>query len=121
MKKTAFILFFLLLLAQPVWALSADGRTDMKPMARMGYVMMRGLGGAAGLPFEISGTFVREHRMHPRLWPVTFVPRLLNNLFIRTASIVNDVVIFPFVAPFTNDLSPFTEAFDLPEFPWQSE
>ena len=121
MKKTAFIFLFLLVAAQSAWALSTDGRTDKKPMARVGYVMMRGLGGAAGLPFEISGTLAREYRMHPRLWPITWVPRLVNNLLIRTASIVNDIVVYPFVAPFTNDLSPFTEAFDLPEFPWQSE
>ena len=121
MRKTIFILSFLFVAAQPAWALSEDGRTDKGPVARVGYVMMRGLAGAAGSPFEISGTLRREYRTHPHLWPVTWIPRLGTNLLIRIASIVNDVGIFPFVAPFTNDLSPFTEAFDLPEYPWQNE
>ncbi len=121
MKKTALIFSFLLMLARPAWALSTDGRTEMKPVARVGYVMMRGIGGAAGIPFELSGTLARETRMHSRLWPITWVPRLANNLIIRTASIANDIAIYPFAAPFTNDLSPSTEAFDLPEFPWQKQ
>ncbi|HLD50085.1 MAG TPA: hypothetical protein VJC08_02690 [bacterium] len=121
MKKTVLIFSFLLLVARPAWALSTDGRTDRKPMARVGYVMMRGVGGAVGLPFEISGTFAREYRAHPRLWPITWVPRLINNLVIRTASSATDMAVFPFAAPFTNDLSPSTEVFDLPEYPWQRE
>ena len=121
MKKTVFILSLLLMVSQPAWALSTDGRTTLGPLARVGYVMMRGAANAAGLPFEIPGTIVREYRMHSRLWPVTWMPRFFTNVCIRVSSITNDIVFFPFVAPFTNDLSPFTEAYDLPEYPWQSE
>ena len=123
MKKAGFILLLLLLpVFQPAWALNADGRTDMGGFARVGYVLMRGAGNAAGVvPFELPGTLAREYRMHPRLWPVTWFPRFFGNVCVRAASIVNDVGLYPFVAPFTNDLSPVTEPFDLPEFPWQSE
>ena len=120
MKKTAFILAFLFTATGPAMALDQDGRTTMGPLARVGYVMMRGAANAAGSPFEISGTLTREYRMHSRLWPLTWTPRFLRNLAIRLTSIVNDIFFSPFVAPFTNDLSPFTEAFDLPEYPWQS-
>lgn len=123
MKKGVFILSFLLLLmsARPLWALSKDGRTSMGPAARTGYVLMRGVGNAVGIPFELSGTLVREYRMHSRLWPFTWPPRFFTNVCVRAVSIVTDVVFFPFIAPFTDDLSPVTEAFDLPEYPWQNE
>ena len=121
MKKTILLALFLLLAVQPAWALSPDGRTDMGPLARVGYVLMRGVGNAVGIPFEIPGTFVRESHMHPRLWPITGLPRLFTNAVVRVSSIANDIVFYPFIAPFTNDLSPHTEAFDLPEYPWQIE
>ena len=121
MKKSGFIFLLLLTACQPAWALSADGRTEMGGAARVGYVFMRGVVNFAGLPFEIPGTITREYRMHSRLWPLTGMPRFFSNVCIRFTSIINDVVFFPFEAPFTNDLSPFTEAYDLPEFPWQKE
>ena len=121
MKKTILILFLILASAAPAWALSSDGRTDMGPLARSGYVIMRGVGNLAGSPMEIPGTIVREHRMHPWLWPLTWPPRLFTNVGVRITSIVTDVAFFPVVAPFTDDLSPVTEAFDLPEYPWQND
>ena len=120
MKKGLILLLLIVMMAQPAWALSADGRTTMNPVARIGYVLLRAVGNVAGIPFEISGSMRREYGMHKWLWPVTWMPRFFGNIAIRGASIANDVLVYPFTAPFTNDLSPFTEAYDLPEYPWQN-
>ncbi len=121
MKKTALILLFLLLMARPGWALSQDGRTTMGPWARVGYVMNRGLVNVVSFPYEMVGTIAREREIHSRAWPLTWLPRFLNNSAVRVASGFNDFLVQPFVVPHTDDLSPMTEPFDLPEFPWQRE
>ena len=94
-----------------------DGHTDQGIGAREGIVLGRGLGNILTLPFEIPRTIKSETEIHPKLWPVTFLPRTLTNLLLRAVSAVNDVIIYPFAVPFTDDISPMTESFDLPDYP----
>ena len=84
-------------------------------------VIGRGLMNVAGLPMEIPLTLAREGEMRRWLWPASFLPRLVTHIVIRSASAVNDIFFFPFVAPFTDDLSPWTGPMGLPEYPWQFE
>jgi hypothetical protein len=120
MKKTIWILLALMCLSRPAWALDPDGRTDMGAWGRAGYVMSRGLLNAFTIPMEIPSTFIREHRMHPKAWPLTFIPKFLFNFgIVRTPSAINDIGFYPWYVAFTDDLSPWTEAFDLPPYPWQ--
>lgn len=118
MKKG--ILFFLIALfvAAPLYADDLDGRTNAGAWSRVGIVMKRGLVNALTFPGEIIRTAKAEPAIHSRLWPVTFVPRAITNTIIRATSAVNDLVLFPWAVPFTNDLSPWTESFDLPVYVW---
>lgn len=118
MKKTA-IALVLLLVVTPVAFAYEDGRTEKGPMARSGTVFMRGVGNILGMPMELSSTLVRETEMHSRLWPVTYAPRLVQNIFLRAASGVNDAFFLPWVVPFTDDISPWTEPMGLTDYPWQ--
>ena len=104
MKKKAFVLLLLIVTAHPAWAaaLDQDGHTTMPPLERSGYVFVRGLGNLIGFPFEIPGSMVREHRTHNYVWPVTWIPRFVIHGMVRISSIVNDVAVQPFVAPFTD-------------------
>jgi hypothetical protein len=47
------------------------------------------------------------------------LPRTVTNIFIRSVSAVYDLVLTPFVQPFTDDTSPLTDAMGLPVYPWQ--
>ena len=121
MKKFYFLLIFVFLFCATARAASEDGKTTKGPMARVGTVMVRGLAGVVGLPIEIPRTTVKEIRLHHKIWPITFVPRTAQSIIIRTTSAFNDFVFFPVIVPFTDDISPWTEAFDLPEYPWQKQ
>ena len=98
-----------------------DKELEHGPLARPFVVIGRGFGNFAGLPFEILGTAVREHDIHPKLWPVTYLPRLATNVLIRVASVVNDIFFLPWIASRADDLSPWTEPMGLPDYPWQRE
>jgi hypothetical protein len=110
--------FLLVACAQPCRAAYEDGRTDHGVLMRLLIVEGRGLANAVALPLEIPRTVVQEHRYHRWLWPATFIPRMLTNIFMRATSAVNDVAFFPWILPFTDDISPLTEGVGLPEYPW---
>lgn len=95
-----------------------DGRTTAGAGERMGMVFSRGILNAGGVFLEIPRTVDQETKWHPKAWPVTVLPRSLHNFLIRAASSVHDMFIFPWVVPFTNDISPWTEPMGLPEYPW---
>lgn len=118
MKKWIGIILLSMILVSPAYAYE-DGRTERGPLARSGMVFLRGLGNIAGIPMEISSTLIRETEMHSRLWPVTYAPRLVTNIFMRATSAVNDVLLLPWIVPFTDDISPWTEPMGLPTYPWQ--
>lgn len=121
-RKSAAAFFILILSIHPVsgWS-QTEGKTSMAPAMRPLVVMMRGAANVLGAPAEIYSTGVREVRMHKWVWPVSYVPRLVTNLFIRAASGVNDFFLAPWVVPYTDDISPITEPMALPAYPWQIE
>ncbi|MBI3316606.1 MAG: hypothetical protein HYZ85_01200 [Candidatus Omnitrophica bacterium] len=122
MKKSCLIfLIIIFLLPSIVFALDEDGRTTQSPLTRPWMLMGRGVVNIVGLPMEIPLTLAREGDKHSWLWPVSFPPRLVTNIITRSASAVNDFFFFPWVASFTDDLSPWTEPMGLPEYPWQFE
>lgn len=98
-----------------------DGRTVKGVWAREGIVLGRGLLNLVGLPAEIVYTPVRETKIHPKAWPVTFLPRFIMNVGSRAGSAAYDIVCYPWMAPHTDDLSPLTEFMDLPAYPWSKE
>ena len=118
MEKGIFFLSVFLLTSLPLQA-SVDGHTDKGPMARPAVVFFRGVSNIVGMPLELISTGRREAQSHPRLWPVTYVPRFLTNFFIRAASGINDMFFYPWVVPYTDDISPWTEPMGLPDYPWE--
>lgn len=120
MKKaglTAMILCFFI--TQTAFAAYEAKQPKRNPVARAGIVIGRGLLNGLALPAELVTTGVRERRMHPYLWPVTYTPKLFYNAVVRVSSAVNDIGFFPWIVAYTDDLSPFTEISGLPEYPWQ--
>ncbi len=123
MKKIFYLIMLLSLVGFFQGPLAAsttdiDGRTTAGAGKRMGMVFGRGLLNAGGVLLEIPRTVDQETKLHHKVWPVTMFPRSLHNFLIRAASSVHDVFIFPWVVPFTDDISPWTEPMGLPEYPW---
>lgn len=118
-KKMLIMTVFIMMGIVPVCEAGVDGHTDQGVLAREGTVMGRGLGNIAGLLLEIPRTLNTESEIYKQVWPFTFIPRLVANVFIRAASGINDLLFSPFAVPFTDDLSPWTESYDLPDYPWQ--
>lgn len=118
-KKFAAV--FILLLTMTGSAHAYDtGHTDKGYFQRVLMAEKRGILNAVGLPLELVRTPIAESGEHKWLWPVTFFPRFLTNVFGRTVSAVNDILIAPlFYYPFSDDMTPFTEPLGLPEYPWQ--
>ena len=116
MKK---LVFFVLIFLLPCAAYAGvDGRTERGVWAREGIVLGRGLLNIPGTVAEVFATPLREHRIHSKAWPVTGLIRIPTNVLTRAASAVNDIVVYPWVVPFTDDLSPITATMDLPDYAW---
>ena len=98
-----------------------DGRTSKGAWAREGIVLGRGVLNILGMPFELIRTPAVEPSTHQWLWPITSIPRSITNVIARATSGVNDLLIYPFVVPFTNDISPLTEPMGLPEYVWSRD
>lgn len=123
MKKALSLLtlFFLLTAAAPQ-NITQEGRTQMGPLQRSGFVFVRGVVNAVTSPLEIWRTFKVEREWHPKAWPIFYVPRTFYNFFTRIVSAGYDIAIYPiFVVPFTSDIRPMTRSFELPDYPWQIE
>ena len=119
MKKVLMLILAGLFLAAPLYAEDIDGRTSLGTMARIGHVMKRGVVNALTTPAEFLRTPRLEKLIHPKAWPITMFPRTFTNTAIRMTSAGHDIFVFPLYLPFTNDISPWTEAFDLPEYAFQ--
>ena len=116
MKK---LFFMLALLLWPAIAFAGtDGHTEGGVWSREGKVLARGFLGVPGIVTEIFVTPIREHKIHPKAWPITGLIRIPTNVFVRAASVGQDIVIYPWVVPFTDDISPITAAYGLPENAW---
>ncbi len=124
---SAICLFFLFTAASPAPPISPElereGRSDLSPKQRVGYVMKRGaLNVLSEFAFlEVGRTAEIEKREHPKSWLLRLPPFGFTNYAYRMFSGLFDLVVFPFVAPFTDDIRPLTETFDLPEYPWIKE
>ena len=81
-------------------------------------VIGRGVLNAVALPLEVSSSLARETQIHSRLWPFSYVPRMVNNIFYRGASATHDIFLLPWYAPFTADTKPWTRGMGLPDYPW---
>lgn len=119
MKKSLIFLLMILFLASPLYAEDLDGRTSLGALGRVGHVMTRGLVNAVTSPWEFVRTFPLEKELHPKAWPITYLPRAITHTLIRITSAAHDIFLFPFYVPFTNDISPWTEPFDLPTYAFQ--
>ncbi|HXV27390.1 MAG TPA: hypothetical protein VD913_00345 [bacterium] len=111
--------FIFLSVASPLFA-AVDGQTDHGPLTRIAIVEGRGLTNLLALPLvDLPRTVGSEVRMHHWLWPVSVIPRIATHLVIRVTSSFYDIAVYPWKAPFSNDISPITEPMGLPEYPWQ--
>lgn len=119
MKKICLLLSFFLVLSSQAHAASADGRTTHGPFVRLLIVEGRGLSNLGFWVLEFPRTGISEVRMHKWAWPLTYFPKVILHLGVRLASSVNDILLYPWVVPFTDDLSPWTEAIGIPDYPWQ--
>ena len=117
MRKTLLGLVLLISLCSVAYA-SEDGRTKHNGFVRELMVLDRGVLNVIGTPLEIIRTPIAEWDTHHWLFPITSIPRTLTNAVIRASSAGNDIIVSPFVVPFTDDISPLTESFDLPEYVW---
>lgn len=120
MKKILTITILVTMLAAPAYAYDT-GRSDDSFLKRWLSVEARGFVNIVSTPFELIRTPVVESRTHKWIWPVSFVPRLISNIFVRAVSGVYDIAFSPFVQPFTNDTTPMTEPLGLPDYAWQFE
>ena len=119
MRKIIFPFLLVLLTAAAPPRMSQDGRTTMGPWHRYGYVFMRGVTNIVTSPVEFIRTVPAEIEIHKYIWPVTYPFRAATHFFVRATSGVNDGLLLAPVSLFTDDISPMTEGFNLPEYPWQ--
>ena len=126
MKKLAGFLAVFFIFTAPASAadleITREGRSELNPFQRSGYVFVRGITNVVTSPLEFVRTFKVERQWHPKAWPVSYLPRSVYNLLIRVSSGAYDMTIHPaFVVPFSDDIRPFTRVYDLPDYPWQTE
>jgi len=122
MKKMifGFILTFSLL---HLFALTPQANADPgehNGAAKSGIVFVRGVVNLGTFLLEIPRTTVSEIRIHPKIWPLTFLPRAVANMFLRIASGLTDFIFYPLSAPFYDDvIDPLTRHMGLPDYAWQ--
>ncbi len=81
----------------------------------------RGLANMTVFPSEIVSTMQRETELHPKAWPVTYVPRVMTNMVTRIFSGLNDTIVAPWYTPISDDTRPWTAGLGLPDYPWQAD
>jgi hypothetical protein len=118
MKKNRVLLFAAacFIFTNTAWAQSSN---QLSTENKIKIVEKRGWKNLLALPMEISSSTVREKRDHPKAWPVTVFPTTVTNCVYRMVSATNDILLHPFVVPFTNNIVPWTDSLGLPEYPWQ--
>lgn len=118
MKKITAFFALMMMFSIPVFAsLDETGRTTDGPVKRMGYVAERGVEGLVGaIPCDIPQISKKEFQENKWVAPVSVLPRVATLVVVRAVSSIHDIAVMPLIAPFTDDLSPITESFDIPEF-----
>lgn len=105
---------FTFLFSSPASAQSSVN--DHNIFAKYAIVLGRGVLNLATAPLEIVFVIPREHQIHPKAWPISFIPRAITNMGYRATSSVHDVFYYPLAIPFGKDITPLTAKFDLPVF-----
>lgn len=118
-KKVALILMGLLFLGASSLFASETAKKECV-FKKIASVEARGIVNIVTSPLEVVATGRREIKMHPRLWPVTYVPRFIGNLVVRIVSSANDVFVLPWYVAWGDD-TPVTRGFDLPDYAWQRD
>ncbi|MDP3919987.1 MAG: hypothetical protein Q8R76_04175 [Candidatus Omnitrophota bacterium] len=121
MKIWIIVIFLFMSAAAPALAGSPydDGRSDKGIFGRIVETEMRGILNAVGTITELVYTPMTEPAKHRYLWPATVVPRTVSNILMRFASAITDIAFMPWVLPFTDDISPLTEAMGMSDYPWK--
>lgn len=118
-KKVALILMGLLFFgASPLFASETAKKECV--FKKIASVEARGVVNVVTSPLEVVATGKREIKMHPRLWPATYLPRFLGNFVVRIVSGVNDILVLPWYVAWGDDI-PLTRGFDLPDYAWQRD
>lgn len=98
-------------------AVDATGRTEDGAFKRVGVVMARGLEGFGGLfPCDVPRIVKQEVQTQKYFSPITVIPQVVMGAAARSISSFHDIFFAPMIVPFTDDISPITEAFDMPDY-----
>jgi len=119
MKKIQFVLIlFICVTLVPQWAF-AKRENSGNYFQKVGEVQGRALMSGLSFPSEVVLTPAREIKKHPKAWPFTVLPRMMMNMGVRITSAAYDAFFYPFVAPFTDDVTPLTENMGLKDYAHQ--
>ncbi len=123
MKKASISIFAFLVL----WAAAspsvgaAEAGKNQSALTQILAVEGRGAVNIITSPCEFVRTVGPERKLHPKVWPLSYVPRAFMNTTVRLVSGVNDMLVLPWYMIQTNDSLPMTSHFDLPKYCWQKE
>ena len=119
-KKIAWILLGLLFLGTTSLYAGEPSKTKAA-LDKIASIEKRGIVNLFTWPGEAVNAFTTEKKDHPRAWPATYLPRFLANFLTRLGSGVYDILVLPWYAAATNDTTPLTRRFDLPDYVWEKE
>lgn len=121
-KRGFFLLAVLMLCLCSVPALqAAEPAAKEKPMQQILDIEKRGFKNIFTSPGEFKRSLQPEKEMHPKAWPVSYLPRAITNFLTRLGSGVFDVAVLPWYVVPSGDSTPMTRRFDLPDYVWQKE
>ena len=118
-KRILLAVVFIFLMNLPSQAFAAVYKPNMAPLKKLGNVMGRGALNVLASPWEFVRTSQEEKDFHPRAWPLTALPMSFHHMLVRIGSGVADILCYSWVAPFNEIMTPLTQHFSLPEYPWQ--
>ena len=103
----------------PLFAAEKKGETSTGK--KMLIVEGRGWVNLVTFPGEFVCAYKTEKKEHPKVWGVTYFPRVFANTLTRIGSGVNDVLVGPWYVLATKDATPLTRRLDLPDYVWNKE
>lgn len=81
----------------------------------------RGLVNFLTTPSEVFYTLKTEKKEHPKAWPLSYIPRFFTKAATRVGSSAYDMLVLPWFVRQSEDNTPLTRRFDLPDYAWQKE
>lgn len=118
MKKTVWLAIFLILGLSHSAALAKDNM-NASATQKIGTTMSRGLINLSTLWMELPATALDERKKNPKIWYLTTLPASFTKMVFRFTSAAVDLGVYPFVAPFSDDIDPWTQAMGLPDYAYQ--